>query len=242
MYKKLAILILFSLLHIGCNYVYNDTMLATQNTLPIKSIQTYSDGQTYGGTFEYKGNKLIKSTDINNNYFTLYYYTSDLITLIKQFDKNKKLIESLNFEYDTDNRLVKEIHSDGTEINYSFNNDGSIVVAGSNENKVLFTKDNKIINEQLETGETYLYEYDSNNNPLKNIVGMDKLYYSNEFGNMGTLFNILKKELLTDKNSYITQSNFKYNDKKFPILESYIQKDNENKIIDKFTIAYTYNK
>jgi YD repeat-containing protein len=239
--KKHILVLLLSLIQLSCNHGYNTNVANSQNLLPIKSVQTYSDGQVYGGHFEYKGDKLTKSVDVNNKYYALYHYTGDLITKIEQYAKNKKIINTLFFEYDTENRLVKEYSSDGIEINYIYNPDGSITAQNENNSKTIYVNNNKIVKEQYESGDTYEYEHDNKNNPLKNIIGMDKLFYSNEFGNMGTFFNIIKKKQINSLNPFTAKSDFSYNEKDFPTEERYVQIDEQNKIVDNFTIVYHYN-
>jgi len=242
MNRLLVILILITTLN-ACNHSgYNANINASQNILPVKSIQIYSDGQIYGGEFEYVGDKIKKTTDLTSNKHALFFYSDKLITTINIYENEKGLKETLRFEYDEKDRLIKETIRNGKKIDYIINTNGTIYAVLNRDTNVIFIKENKIIKEQLANGEIYVYEYDNQFSPLKNIAGMDKLFYSYEFGNVGVYYNIITKKQLNSQNPFLSESKYEYNLNQFPDKETYQQKDKNNQIIDYYNIMYYYNK
>ena len=153
-------------------------------------------------TFSYNGNKLVKLT--HNNKDVIYTYTGDLITSVRSedyyikfgYDANGNLIS----EYE-------ELYRQGdatTEKNTTYTINGSTITAeqtsgilGTERNTfvstITYTLDAqkrpiKIVevSEQKDTwgkitqkdDNTFIYQYADHHSFLKNIKGMDKLYYS----------------------------------------------------------------
>ena len=189
---------------ISCSRDNDDTGSVTNDTSILPTKMTYSETGKADEviTFSYNGNKLVKLT--HNNKDVIFTYTGDLITSVRSedyyikfgYDANGNLIS----EYE-------ELYRQGdatTEKNTTYTINGSTITAeqtsgilGTERNTfvstITYTLDAqkrpiKIVeaSEQKDTwgkitqkdDNTFIYQYADHHSFLKNIKGLDKLYYS----------------------------------------------------------------
>ena len=202
--KKLLFSALMGAMMISCSRDNDDTGSVTNDTSILPTKITYSETGKADEiiTFSYDENKLVKLT--HNNKDVIFTYTGDLITSVRSedyyikfgYDANGNLIS----EYE-------ELYRQGdatTEKNTTYTINGSTITAeqtsgilGTERNTfvstITYTLDAqkrpiKIVeaSEQKDTwgkitqkdDNTFIYQYADHHSFLKNIKGLDKLYYS----------------------------------------------------------------
>ena len=223
--------------------------VTTQDALVTKWTETHANGEVYTATYSYNGNQIDKITYGIDNSFQKYTYTGNLITKIEQIKSDNTVTATTELEYDSSNRLVKEItieDRDGETITftsiYTHNDiDGTITekyedrsTATNDVNtieKVYYIKDNEI-SKTVYPFNNYIteFKYKAENNPFKNIVGFDKIYFSFYFGENGNLKN------LESKISHDTTYEYDYisfNNKNYPteLVETYSKEGHRNSTI-----------
>ena len=202
--KKIFFTALVGAMMISCSRDNDDTGSVTNDTSILPTKITYSETGKADEviTFSYDENKLVKLT--HNNKDVIFTYTGDLITSVRSedyyikfgYDANGNLIS----EYE-------ELYRQGdatTEKNTTYTINGSTITAeqtsgilGTERNTfvstITYTLDAqkrpiKIVeaSEQKDTwgkitqkdDNTFIYQYADHHSFLKNIKGLDKLYYS----------------------------------------------------------------
>jgi hypothetical protein len=169
-----------------------------------KTIDTYDGGETVTTNYTYSGNKLVSivsdTPDEPNLYVT---YTGNLITK-GEYKFADGTIDQINtFEYDDTNRLVTYKRVDpemdlGNKETYVYNLDGTISVTyfigdattqteAAGTGTVTF--EDGEISEISSPEDTFTYVYDNKSNPLKNVLGWNKIAFVDGEGN-GVAHNI----------------------------------------------------
>ena len=161
-----------------------------------KIIEVNEDETSSTINFTYAGEKIssIESEEIIKTFF----YTENLITKIVEVNKTTQAQTTFDYTY-TNNLLTKVVSSDNYTLNYIHQANGSILytktTTDSNNNIVLIwngtmslhsnniTENNKTSensNANILTKKGFNFNYDTKFNPLKNIIGFNKLLdYSN---------------------------------------------------------------
>ena len=200
--KKLLFSALMGAMMISCNRDNDNVSPAPtiDDTSILPTKMTYSETGKADEviTFSYDENKLVKLT--HNNKDVIFTYTGDLITSVRSEDYYIK------FGYDANGNLIseyEELYNQGdktNEKNTTYTINGSTITAeqtseilGTEVSTITYTLDAqkrpiKIVevSEQKDVwgnitqkdDNTCIYQYADHHSFLKNIKGMDKLYYS----------------------------------------------------------------
>ena len=235
MKKNILALFIGSLLIMSCTNDENEAQQTSSNdkTLVTKWTQTESNGKTYETTYSYIGLKLDQITYGVDSSFSKYTYTGDLITKIEYFTKTNDLREITTLEYDSSNNLIKENTTDeryeGTYTfisTYTHNNDNTITENYSDSSssngdihafeKTIYVQDGEVL-KTVESSIGYLtnFSYLPKNNPFKNIIGYNKLFFSSYLGEKGNL-KIIESKIAEDKNTTYDYTTFTNNN--YPLL------------------------
>lgn len=171
--------------------------------------------------FTYDGNKIVSSI-YDGQYKRVFTYTGDLITKVESFSYDK-LTWSIDYTY-TNGKLTsmleKEPPYNPQLTNYIHNTDGTVLYSSTSGKGKLTFKDGNLVEDASETNGTETYEYDTKNNPFKNVLGVSALLYNDKGG---ILFNASKNNYIkkTDKyngiTSVLTTSTITYNSNGYPI-------------------------
>ena len=194
-----------------------------------KTITTDSDGEKVTVTYKYNGNKIVSITDSQGEFDRYFTYTGDLITKI-EYKLPGGAVDQINtYEYDSNNRLITFIRVEpfdewGSKEVYTYNNDGSVSIksySGDDKTQTVFDGDGKVIftdGEVTKITTNYSpsrsYIYDDKNNPMKNVLGFDKLAFEDSEAS-GILHNIVSEKDL-DYDEVTATYVFTYNSAGYP--------------------------
>lgn len=224
--------------------------------LPKKSV--YTEGKDkFETVFVYDGNKIVSATSLTSK--TVYTYTGDYITKREDFSDGK-IISKEEYIYD-DGKLGRIIYTnvsegvtsvnsvfysyDGNTIAYTYyhnDNDGNPI--RGNEGVLTYSGGNLV--KKRELGKTLsavsevTYEYDTKNNPYKNILGYNLLIGSTNLVNnitKSTSYLVYVDPVFGEmKNTFVFSYTYEYNDKGYPTKK--VQSNSSNDI--KFPTEFTY--
>lgn len=181
----------------------------------------YIENTDYGSVGQdsyltYDGNKLI-SLITDGRWKSVFTYTGDLITKIENFDSNK-LYSTTDYTYTNGklaSRFIKNIeiqHPYSYMTNYVHNTDGTISYSSTNGNGKLTFKDGNLINDGHTT-----YEYDTKNNPFKNILGINVLSLDDD---SEVNINVSKNNCIkSTENGYSSANTITYNANGYPTVD-----------------------
>lgn len=205
----------------------NSSTNATTTVLPTKVLYTETNGSVYTSVLTYNGNKIVSVVD--EGVKTTYTYTGDLITKEQETGTSSSNFSSTT-DYSYENNKLKTAvttETSGTQTYkskyvYTHNSDGTVnyneyninVSTGaetlSSSGKYTFSNGNLVKKEEGTT--VRIYEYDTKNNPVKNILGFDKLL-NEEF----SLNNIVKEtSTYNGGNPNVTTYQYDYNTNGYP--------------------------
>jgi hypothetical protein len=217
-----------------------DSSSGADNSTPSNNILLKSATSTQGdiSNFIYNGSKLDKIVNDSDANYTQVTYTGDLITKTEEFNNNK--LSSKTIYLYNDNKLAQVNHYgyyytdpklDASAF-YTYNSNGTVSVSSylidSNGKKershILFydsdRKMNRIEVDNNADGKSDGYtnlEYDSKNNPLYNIIGVDKMLWIPDYVYPIFGFSIEKNNTTKLQNSnYTNISTYDYNSKGYP--------------------------
>lgn len=239
----------------------NENSQNQESTILPKKIIKIEGTNTYELILSYNGNKILEENNSLDNYKYVYTYTDDLITKKTLFKENvitnideytydngevKSILTTRN-STDKTTGIVTVHKSKTTYIN---NADGTIteenyfidsatgleinlpedrILTYTNGNLVKEVRNRYFYNSIYKY--TYLYEYDKNKNPYKNILGLNKISFNSD---VSSLNNVIKTTTSTQSNkvyttyetnyhtnSYLKESKYSYSDGNGG-LESYI--------------------
>jgi hypothetical protein len=196
-----------------------------------KTIKAYLNKSVITTNYTYDGNKLVSITNNSgkvNSYFT---YTGDVITTIEYKFPDGRMFYRNTYEYDSKNRLIRcikvdlmnsDVYMDTKDV-YHYNEDNTILVISSSGNSqaelstdgsAVMTFSNGEISEITSTdGWNKTYTYDAKNNPLKNVLGIDKISFT--MGKvLGNLHNVVSG---TIGDEVTLVSVITYNSDNFPV-------------------------
>ena len=207
----------------------DDVKNSSEDTVLVKKIEISRIDPVSNSTIAvtYNGNKIVQIVEGDEK--TVFYYTGDLITK-KEFFEQGLLSDREEFTY-LNNKLsslmttsfLNNIVRDKEKSEYKHNSDGTVdynnyeinIVTGSQTSfasgKFTFFNGNIVKDEN--TSSITTYEYDNKNNPLKNVLGLNKL-----LDPFSTLNNIVKYSY-SQKNSsttYTTVNEYIYNNINYP--------------------------
>ena len=154
-------------------------------TVLVKNIKhTYTPNDIEISTLKYDGNKIIsRSTD--GGFIATYTYTGNVITKIEE-RVNDKFQRSYDYIY-LNGKVAKEIQKDNWETDsrtYTYNANGTVSYArtrtGGESTTGLLTFENgnlvkyeEFYGGQFPSTSTYIFGYDTKNNPFKNVLGFN---------------------------------------------------------------------
>lgn len=191
-----------------------------------KSIETGPDG-VITAIYNYEGTKLLNIT-YSDGSKDVYTYDSfmNVISDIEEYDENNNLVASSSFTYDGFGRLIS-MHDSVWATTYTYNEDGTISFTRGQNFQYGVIYDNKVSTYTVHPwggSDTMLwdnYEYDDKNDPLKNVMGMDRLAiaygYPKHFGN-----NLTNNYTTREDGSFNQQlytASFTYNSQGYPVTE-----------------------
>jgi len=202
--------------------------------------------------YTYNGNKLLKILLSDGSYYQ-FTYVGDLITEVKKYDSSDVLTNSEEYAYNSSNKLISYItksyefgdadrevfvyNLDGTVTANTFTGDLVSQTSPSSTYTKLFFQNSEVLKIERYNAsndvllETSNFTYDEKNNPNRNILGYDKLYFT-EGSTSGNLRNLLTSDDAADP--YYAE--YTYNSNNFPTIEIY--KGLANEILGKY--EYTY--
>ena len=155
----------------------------TPTILVKKKIITYSANDVVTINYKYDGNKIIsRSTD--GGFIATYTYTGDVITMIEE-RVDDKFQRSYEYIY-LNGKVAKEIEKDNWETDsriYTYNANGTVSYVrnrtGGQSTTGLLTFENGNLVKNEEGNSTYIFGYDTKNNPFKNVLGFNLLFDTN---------------------------------------------------------------
>ncbi|MHC0442981.1 hypothetical protein [Flavobacterium sp. 3-210] len=262
--KKVLLFYLFCVFFVllSCS---NDEYKNEENMILPKTLTAkYSKSSNVDVTnFVYDGNKIITAT----RKFTRseYFYDGDkIVKEIKyssELGKEEKISET-KFTYENDKLIVVHTTEYGTQYKYLYNykKDGTIVketyevsrvtgkeVKNAGNEVLLFSNGNlvkKTSNSEADSliyTRTCVYNYDSSENPFKNVLGFDLLLGQISFdleGNLSANNNLKNMEIYSSDqfgnthNEYINSFKYEYNSKGYPIKKTSYGMEGMNAIIE----------
>lgn len=221
----------------SCTTDIDDTI---QVKLVQKIIEVNQDNTSSTFNFTYDGNKI--SSIESGESLKSYQYTGNFITQITEVNKITLTQSTLDYSY-TDGLLTKVISSDNYTLNYTHQTNGSIdlektttdsnnnivlvwngkLVLNTNYNVIENNKTQETSNPNTITKEELNFVYDTKSNPLRNIVGFDKLLDHSNMISKNNVTSIFKTNSTTfvDLGSYIsslvqTTKNYSYDKEGYP--------------------------
>lgn len=227
-----------------------ENSIVDPNVLLRKTIETtLSSGNTYTTNYYYVGKKIDKlvqtsGSGVSKTY--TYTYLGDLIDKIVEVNNSTSAITSKeSFIYDSNNRLITDVYITysgsmqfGYKYVYTYNSDGTVNVktytgdATSQTTptagyKKFYFQNGEVVKEESYSDSSALtstttYTYDTKNDPLVNVVGMDKFSL-----NKGIVSSV-KHNQLTAIGTFVQDlSTFDYGTNNFPTKE-YIKNPSTN--------------
>ncbi|MFB3386545.1 hypothetical protein [Flavobacterium sp. LAR06] len=210
---------------------------------------TLSTGAYSSVDFKYDGNH-IKSETYNDGTYAIYTYEGDFITKKEMFSANKQLTFETEYKY-IDGKLASKTdkypNNGGYLSRIKYNYKTGIVYSeqftvieetGEEIEFDLFGtftyKEGNLLKSELRTSiseSIYTCEYDTKNNPLKNITGMNLLTdkdYQSSFNNITKLSG----------DGYLDTFTYAYNENDFPTQSKCFDKEGELK----WTAQYYYEQ
>jgi hypothetical protein len=182
----------------------------------IKKIIKNRGGSIEVSYFKYDGNKLVSISN-GTSFIANYTYTGNVITRIEE-TINNQFQNSMDYTY-FEGKLATSVltRSYGSTISYTYthNTNGTISYQQSNggsiSSGILTLLNGNIVKNEVRspTIVTYTYEYDTKNNPYKNILGFTLLINESEMYS--------PNNLTVDNRNYGRNYKFKYDTNGFPI-------------------------
>jgi hypothetical protein len=252
-------LCLFGALALALTSCSSDDESSENLILPKTITYKYSavEGDNDKAVVLYNGNKIV-SASYSASDKEVYTYTGDLITKIEDFASEGNISSKNEFTYENGKLkidLLIEIAGDKTYTSktlYNHNNDGTISyvtysdINTIDENKisegVLTYSGGNLVKktENYKAGSSYVktYEYDTKNNPFKNILGYNLLI---DYDTTVNLNNVTKMTNIYNNGESNGSTNvfiytYGYNDKEYPVKQVETNSFNDGED----TTEYTY--
>ncbi|WP_409416175.1 hypothetical protein [Flavobacterium sp. PS2] len=245
--KKIFYIFLVSVLILSSCSKDDDYENDSTNILLRKEIGKENNKETYSSENVYNGNRIVSSGDISFTYTGNYITKQASAYYTYEFGYDNGKLVSYTEKFTGDNGFSKTAYThnvDGTvsfKKYFVFNSTETEKATGTLtfKNGNLVKKEYVYKDNQEVVIQTAIKEYDTMNNPYKNILGCDLLFDDDRFLSMlnGNRNNIVKttsttsniQEFFSDSlQKTISIFEYSYNSKGFPILRSSI--DNNNKI------------
>jgi hypothetical protein len=230
MKKILCLFGALSLLLTSCSSDDNESNDNTDAVLLKKTIITDSEGDAVTSIYTYDGNKIVSIVDDSGDVNEYYTYTGNLITKLEYRFPDGSIDQINTYTYNAEGKLVTFVRTQTNYVHkevFTYNADGTVTAesySGDSESELMEGTVNtiKFVNGEVSeiispdaSNEEHVYTYDTKNNPMKNVIGMDKIAFIDGEGN-GVKFNILTD---TSEDELWTNSTFTYNDNGYPTKE-----------------------
>lgn len=230
MKKILCLFGALSLLLTSCSSDDNESNDNTDAVLLKKTIITDSEGDAVTSIYTYDGNKIVSIVDDSGDANEYYTYTGNLITKLEYRFPDGSIDQVNTYTYNAEGKLVTFVRTQTNYVHkevFTYNADGTVTAesySGDSESELMEGTVNtiKFVNGEVSeiispdaSNEEHVYTYDTKNNPMKNVIGMDKIAFIDGEGN-GVKFNILTD---TSEDELWTNSTFTYNDNGYPTKE-----------------------
>lgn len=220
-----------------------DDVASTANVLLKKTIQTQGD-KTITTNFSYNDNKI--ATIISDNGLKQQFtYTGDLITKIEVFNDDK-LQQTFTYEYNSDKQVITFNSIDKLNLSvketYVYNADSTVSVAkyiGSGTSlsaspfmSIISFEKGEISMIQYQSPDLVTkFTYDTKNNPLRNVIGLDRIAYAGEASS--ALHNVVKME---NVGAVTFSTQYTYNPDNYPVksTQSSTFSDVEFKVVKEY--------
>jgi hypothetical protein len=185
-----------------------------------KIINTYYVNDIETLTYKYDGNKIVSESS-DGGFVANYTYTGNVITKIEERVDNK-FQSSMEYTYNDSKvatAVLKRNYGGTISDSYTYNTNGTVSYKRSYDG-VIYTgvltivNGNIVKNEVFQNGSlssTHTYEYDTKNNPFKNVLGFNLLLDHDE-----DTFSTNNKTKDNTHNSNL-ELTFKYDSNNFPI-------------------------
>lgn len=206
--KKL--LLLFGALALSLTSCSSDDSPSDESTtdgvLLKKIITTTSKGKVTTN-YTYNGNKIVSDVDDSGESNAYYTYTGDLITKI-EYKLPNGTVEQINTYAYTDGKLTTFVRIDpgmdwGNKELYTYNADGTVTSkqyigdaktqTSLNATVIIKFANGEVVDMINDFNDSHSYTYDTKNNPFKNVLGWNKINFTD-----GEANDVLHN-MLTDK-------------------------------------------
>jgi hypothetical protein len=227
-----------------------DSSTSSTPVLLTKAIETYLDNSTSTTEYVYSGTKLVSVNDSDGDY-QIFTYTGNLITKIEYFLSDDTLDQVETYSYDSSDRLISFVRVFPTDINwgnketYTYNSNGTISASyysgnytsqtNLDDTAIITLSNGEVSQIEFSNGRSDSYTFDSKNGASKNIMGFDKLLFTDGEGG-GILHNIISQIDSDDINNF-TYS-YTYNNNDYPATGTETS-EYDNEVT---TIEYFYNQ
>jgi hypothetical protein len=190
--KKLLYLVCASLLVLSSCSGDDDNSLDSNTLILPKKFDYVSEGKSHSNQYIYNGNKIVSIIGDDGGKST-YSYTGDLITKIVVTDINGTIILTIEYVYIngklSSRTQLQTGESTKFKIKYTHNTDGTVSVVGFTINaatgveqdryeggKYIYKDGNlTAIEYEGRPSDSSTFEYDTKNNPFKNVLGFNLL-------------------------------------------------------------------
>lgn len=190
-------------------------------------IRTYPNNDIETIVYKYDGNKLVNETTVNNGDVISYIYVGNVIVKIERRSANGTFEHSTEYNYANGKvatcsfKFSGGIYTPNYTKSYTYNSNGTVSYKISNGRSGLLTivNGNIVKDEQFDSNgalnRTETFEYDTKNNPFKNIIGLNLLLDTENYynGNMLSVNNRIKD----NDGDYYKDATFKYDKNNFLI-------------------------
>jgi hypothetical protein len=192
MKKLLCLLSIILVAFTSCSKDDNESSNSASSVLP-KTRINIEDGVSYPAKYVYDGNKITSITDADGSVMK-YTYSGNVITKIEELDTKGQPDFITDYIYENGKMTVSIERNVGNDYyyktKYTYNADGTVSYEGFKgidstgieqeygaTGKYTF-KDGNVIKLEVSyygAESTYIYEYDTKNNPFKNVLGFNLL-------------------------------------------------------------------
>ena len=204
-------------LFMGCNSDNDPPSSVLNEDVLVKRIVHSSEESPNDTTYyNYTGKKITSITYSSSDNTRLFTYTGDLITKIQTYRNfTSALVQDETLTYDSRGRLSVHLQTRDTEpgfltrtvFTYNSNNTVTSVMTNESAFQPSYINNKRVF--RLSNGEvrnvdnisythnlpgysyTQTYQYDSKNNPFRNIIGFEKLNLLNDYILTGNTRNVL---------------------------------------------------
>jgi len=193
-----------------------------------KAIDTHEDNSTYTTNYEYSGTKLVKVSDDDDEY-QLFTYSGNLITKIEYFLSDNTLDQIDTFSYDSSERLIQMVRVFPTDTDwgnketYTYNANGTVTAnyysgdynsqTNLDDTATITINNNSVTQISYTSGRTLTYTYDNKKNPMINVLGLDKLIFTDGEG-ASAINNVLT---VVDSEGWLSSTGtLQYNSQDYP--------------------------